>query len=102
MFNQPNRPEIAIILFITLLLSTTFVFSEENETQQNEYYDLGLIVAEQDYKGVAEHSLIKAYLTSSVSVSNPPALTAVPVEGCIAEQEACFRPGQVRSPVKKE
>lgn len=49
MFNQTSRSVIAIILFITLLLSTTFVFSEENETQQKEYYDLGLNVAEQDY-----------------------------------------------------
>lgn len=49
MFNQTSRSVIAIILFITLLLSTTFVFSEENETQKKEYYNLGLNDAEQDY-----------------------------------------------------
>ncbi len=51
MFNQTSRSVIAIILFITLLLSTTFVFAEENETQQDNYYLKGQYAAQQDYKG---------------------------------------------------
>ncbi len=39
MFNQNNCSVkvVAIILFITFLLSATFVFTEENETQQYVY-----------------------------------------------------------------
>ncbi len=47
MFNQTNRSVkvIALIIFITFLLPATFVFAEETEAQQDEYYDLGLDAA---------------------------------------------------------
>jgi hypothetical protein len=54
MFNQNNRSVkvITVIFFITFLLPTTFVFSEENEVQQDNYYLKGQYAAKQDYKGV--------------------------------------------------
>jgi hypothetical protein len=52
MFNQTSRSVIAIILFITLLLSTAFVFAEENETQPECPYLRGQYAAKQDYKGL--------------------------------------------------